>query len=269
MTDLQNIHAARGMINLPAGVIPRSALATAPARHLTERYEFVDSRKVIEMMTAEGFVIAGSAIRRSRPSTAVRADSEAKGLHLIDFRHPESPEMFGTQPRILFANSHDGSRAASIRVGAFRLVCSNGLVTGVTLASATVRHAGDAARELVERMRLLSRNTLPMFQQIERWTKKQLPTSRAHDFARLAGVLRWGRDGAVATDQLLEVRRAGDDAGDLWTVFNRVQEATTRVEHAAKAASGRRTVTKPLNEIGSNLKFNADLWQLAEEFSQM
>ncbi len=71
----------------------------------------------------------------------------------------------------------------------------------------------------------------------------------------------------VPTDELLAVRRAGDDAGDLWSVFNRVQEATTRAQLNGRAATGRRIVTKPLLDVGPNMKYNAELWKLAEEFA--
>lgn len=256
------------MIELPAGQLPPSALATAPAAHLSERYRFVDTRLVIRMMAEEGFEVASSSTRRPRRGTlAVDPTRASTGRHLIDFRHPDAPSRNGVVPRVLFSNSHDGSGAAKVAVGAFRVICSNGLVAGEVLTSASARHSGDAARELVERMRDLSRNTLPMFQQIDRWSRVQLAPARAQEFARLAAQLRWHRADAVSVEQLLKVRRPGDDAGDLWTVFNRVQEATTRIEHDTVSASGRRIRTRALHELGPTLRFNSELWALAEEFA--
>jgi hypothetical protein len=254
-----------GGILWPAGKLPPAALATKPSADVSDRYQFISTAAVVEMMSAEGFEVASSSARRRRDSST----ASPTGQHVVDFRHPDAAPIYGTVPRLLFVNSHDGSRAASVSVGAFRLVCSNGLVTGTVLASAKVRHSGDAARDLVERMRQLSKNSLPMFQQIERWTKKQLTRGAAHEYARLAAQLRWGRPGVVTTDALLDVRRAEDDAGDLWTVFNRVQEAATSVSLSGTAASGRRIATKPLLEIGPNMRFNSDLWRLTEEFAEM
>jgi hypothetical protein len=263
-SDLTNARGAgRNMVTLPPGVLPIAALADAPSPRVSSRYEFIDSRAVVEAMTAEGFYVAAAAQRRAR------AGGVARGVHLLDFRHPQAPTMLGTQPRILFINSHDGSRAARAVVGAFRLVCSNGLVTGTTLSTQVARHAGDAARELVERMRQLSKNTLPMFQQIERWSKTNLSAARTVEFARLATQLRWGDAERVKPEELLAVRRAGDDAGDMWTVFNRVQESTTRLSLPGVARSGRRMTTQPLQEVTASTKFNADLWRLAEEFSTL
>lgn len=263
-SDLQRAPGG-GMIAYPAGHLPPAALAAAPAHSVSDRYEFISTRQVIEMMASEGFEVAETAVRRKRAPGAPQL-----GAHIVDFRHPQAPEIYGTVPRILFMNSHDGSRRASVRVGAFRMVCSNGMVTGLTMAQANVRHAGDAARELVERMRALSKTTLPMFQQIERWARKDLSAAQRTEFARLAAELRWPKSpGLIAPERLLEVRRAGDDAGDMWSVFNRVQEATTRLSLPGVSASGRNTVTKPLLEIGPSMKYNTDLWQLAEEFSAM
>ena len=260
-TDLSRIQG--GGIVWAGNSLPPAAAATAPAAHVSQRYQFISTKHVIEMMAAEGFEVHSTAVRRRRAANS----APQLGAHVVDFRHPAAAPIHGTVPRILFVNSHDGSRRAQVRVGAFRLVCANGMVTGMTLAAADARHAGDAAADLVERMRQLSRNTLPMFQQIERWTRKQLTAAQAHDFARLAAQLRWSNPHTVPTDELLAVRRPGDDAGDLWTVFNRVQEATTRLELNGRATTGRRITTKPLLEVGPNIKYNADLWALAEEFS--
>lgn len=260
--DIANIKG--GAILWTGNNLPPAALAVKPAERMSERYQFISTKQVIQMMSDEGFEVHSTAVRRRRAASP----NPALGVHVVDFRHPAAQPIHGTIPRVLFMNSHDGSRRASVRIGAFRLVCSNGMVSGLTMAQADVRHAGDAARELVERMRQLSKNTLPMFQQIERWTRKQLTESQAHDFARLASQLRWGNPNVVRTDDVLAVRRAGDEGRDLWTVFNRVQEATTRLQLNAVAASGRRTVTKPLLEVGPNMKYNADLWRLAEEFAE-
>lgn len=260
-SDLANTKG--GAILWTGNNLPPAAVATRPAEHLSDRYQFISTKQVIEMMADEGFEVHSTAVRRRRAANP----NPQLGAHVVDFRHPQAAPIYGTVPRLLFMNSHDGSRRASVRVGAFRLVCSNGMISGVTMAQADVRHAGDAAKELVERMRQLSKATLPMFQQIERWTRKQLTAAQAHDFARAAAQLRWRNADVVTTDDLLAVRRPGDDAGDLWTVFNRVQEATTRVALRGRAATGRPIVTKPLLEVGPNMKYNAELWALAEEFA--
>lgn len=243
------------------GALPPAALALAPAKHVSAKYQFIDTRQVVEMMTAEGFQVAEASTRRNRNAVT------QTGVHMIDFRHPDAPKIAGVAPRVLFINSHDGSRKARAMVGAFRFVCSNGLITGTTLESVVAKHSGDAAAELVKRMRELSKNTLPMFKQIEQWSRISISTQRAEEFARLASILRWGTADMVPVESLLTVRRAGDDAGDLWSVFNRVQESTTKGGLEGRGASGRRTQTRELREVTVNARYNSALWQLAEEFA--
>lgn len=264
MAILNTTEAAAGMgsITWTAGSLPPSALAVAPSPKVSSKYQFISTKQIVEMMTDEGFTVAGASTRRTR-----LAGNPQTGMHMVDFRHPDAPTIAGVAPRIVFINSHDGTRRAKAMVGAFRFVCSNGMITGTTIEQVVARHAGDAAADLVQRMCQLSKNTLPMFQQIERWSKKSLAAPQQREFARLAATLRWGKPDLVDVSSLLEVRRAGDDAGDLWSVMNRVQEATTRLSLDARSASGRRTVTRPLREVAVDAKYNAALWQLTEEFA--
>ena len=43
-------------------------------------------------------------------------------------------------PEIIIKNSYDGSLQVHILAGAFRLVCSNGLIIGITLGKKNYRH---------------------------------------------------------------------------------------------------------------------------------
>lgn len=258
----QSARAEPGLFN--GNRVPAAAMARGAAPGMSDRYVFIDTREVIRLMAEEGFNVAGSSARVSRRN----AYATSHGLHLIDFRHPDSPTIRGVVPRVLFVNSHNGMRRARVIVGAFRLACSNGLIVGTTMAQEAAVHSGDQARTLVERMRALSKNTLPMFQQIECWSKKQLTNAQAHDFAHRAAEMRWLKNSEIVpTDELLRVRRSDDDARDLWSVFNRVQEATTALQLQGRSTTGRRVTTRPMREVGPTLKYNADLWRLAEEFA--
>lgn len=244
-------------------LLPPSVKQKQPAPHLSSRYVHVDSEAVIAAMMQEGFSVAkiNSANPRKRDVLYSR--------HTIDFRHPDMPAIGDAVPRIVFSNSHDGTSRASAVAGVFRFVCSNGLVVGNTYANEKVRHAGETAKELVARMQAIAKNTSPIFAQIERWSKIDMSESQRLDFARMAAMLRWGDPYRYAPESLLAVRREEDDKGDLWTVFNRVQEATTQGGVVGFTRTGQTTTARPLTEISSNLKFNVALWNLAEEFADL
>lgn len=247
--------------------LPPAIANKLPAPHLSSRYVHVDSGAVMEAMIAAGFVVAE--VRSDAP----RSRDALFARHSIDFRRPG--QKLGTLavgdivPRILFTNSHDGSSRASAIAGVFRLVCSNGMLAGSAYARESLRHVGDPVREMVGRMEAIANDVEPMFNQIERWQKKQLPLPRAREFARLASQLRWGDPHRFSVESILEVKRPEDDAGDLWTVFNRVQEATVRGGMLGLTRTGRATRARELTAIGHSITFNQQLWSLAEEFAEL
>jgi Domain of unknown function (DUF932) len=152
-------------------------------------------------------------------------------------------------------------------MGVYRFICSNGLVVGSTYAKEVVRHSGEQARQLIERVRALSRNTGPLFAQIDSWTKRELSAPEANEFARLASVLRFGDAQRFDPVQLLETHRAEDEDNTLWRVFNRVQENALQRSLPGHSADGRRISSRPVKGIDKITDFNVQLWRLAEEFA--
>ena len=243
-------------------VLPRAAVAAQAAPGMSERYEFIDSRQIVTRMADEGYYVANATNAAPKKRDAMYAK------HMLDFRHEDAREVNGAVPRIIFINSHDGSSSASAMGGVFRFVCSNGLVIGNTVGKERARHMGDPAADLIHRMQLLARNTQKTFDKIDRWTRISLDNAKANRFATFAAQLRWGDAGKFAPEELLQVRRSEDDAGDLWTVFNRVQENTVRGGLEGLSRSGRRATSRPLADITRDAQYNAALWSLAEEVAE-
>lgn len=260
--------------------LPAAVLATTPAPHMSERYVHISSEEVCNLMLKEGFTIAGA--RGVNPRSRAGSDvlkqlkesqvahperGPAFGKHVIDFRHPDVPAIGDSVPRFLFVNSHDGSTRASVLAGVFRFVCSNGMVVGSTYASEKVRHMGQSASDILKRISELAKNTAPLFREIESWQKKSLTRAQRIEFARLASQLRYGDPYRFQAADLLAPRREEDDKGDLWTTFNVVQEACTKGGVAGLSATGRASTSRPLAEVGADIRFNEQLWQLAGEFA--
>jgi hypothetical protein len=174
----------------------------------------------------------------------------------------------GATPRLIFTNSHDGSSSAKLLAGVFRFVCSNGLVVGNTVGSEVVRHSGDAAADLIHRVQQLAKNTSKLYESIDAWSNKQLTKAQRHEFARFAAQLRWGDAQRFAPEDLLMVRRAEDDHGDLWSTFNRVQENTIRGGVEGLSRSGRSATSRPLSDITRSVDYNQQLWSLADEVAE-
>lgn len=242
--------------------LPTSALATTAAPNVSARYQFISSGDIIERFAQEGWRVATGTV------AAPRKRDSAFAKHMLDFRHPDHEEINGAVPRIILINSHDGSSSARVMAGVFRFVCANGLVVGNTVGHEVVRHTGDAAADLIHRMQQLAKNTTHLYSQIDRWSKVDLSKSQRIEFARFAAQLRWGDAQRFTPAELLEPRRAEDDKGDLWSVFNRVQENTVRGGIEGLSRSGRAATSRPLSDITRSVDYNAQLWQLAEEVAE-
>jgi Domain of unknown function (DUF932) len=244
------------LITLPPSIFTKTA-----SPRMTERYVHVNTHDIIDMMEGEGFRLDSATARASKTRDPLFTK------HQLDFRRPDFPQIDGGTPRILFTNAHDGSSAAKFMMGVYRFICSNGLVVGSTYAKEVVRHSGEQARQLIERVRALSRNTGPLFAQIEDWTHKELSDSAAQEFARLAAVLRFGDAQRFDPAQLLETRRAEDEDNTLWRVFNRVQENALHGRLVGYNADGRQLASRPIKGLDKITDFNVQLWRLAEEFA--
>jgi hypothetical protein len=163
------------------------------------------------------------------------------------------------QVDILLYNAHDGSRALTFKIGVYRFVCSNGLVTGYDLAEAKFRHVGldydnviDASYEVVNSAEQVT-SGINQFKQIElgpvdRWA-----------YAQAAGLTLYGENAPPAW-QLLQPQRQQDTGSDLWTVLNVVQENWSKGK-----VPGRKEITS----LGKKVGLNQSLWTLAEKTAEL
>lgn len=243
--------------------LPIAALAAAPAPHTTERYAHIDSREVVRLMEQEGWHVAAASSVRPRTRDPLYAK------HSIDFRHADAQPHFGAAPRVVFTNSHDGSSSAQALAGYFRFVCDNGLIIGRETARVRARHTGLGAATFVHDAQRLLGVLDAERRTFDTWTGIQLTAPQRAEYARLVGQLRWGDAYAYDAAALLSVRREEDDDGSLLTTFNRAQENTTRGGLRGLNRNGRQIVSQPIASIDRDLHYNAQLWQLTEEFAEV
>lgn len=233
---------------------------------MSSKYGHVNSEKAIDIFAEEGFRVVKATQDRhvSRDINYMR--------HMLTFRHEDQdePVVGGVAPQILMINSHNGKSALTLRMGLYRFVCSNGLVIGNDQFHTKLRHSVPAAAMILEHIGQMAARTTEAIKKIEDWGKIDLSTARAQTFAEEAALLRFGEAKAkiYPVEELLMVRRPEDDKGDLWTVYNRVQENTVHLSMAGKTELGRHTSSRPLNGISGNIIYNERLWDLAESFAE-
>lgn len=250
------------MTSLPVAVSTRN-----PAPNLSSRYVHINTQDIVTRMQHEGFTVA--AARSAHPSR--RSDMYAK--HMIDFRPVDKSRMTivgDSEPRIVFVNSHDGTSRASAHAGLFRLICSNGMVIrDKHFEGVQARHTGDAAADMVQQIIAMAQRTSALRVQIAAWQSKQLSKSARDLYGRLVAELRWGDAQMYDPEQVLRVRRAEDDHGDLWSTFNRAQENVMRGGLIGVSRSGRQSTSRPITDITRDTEFNAKLWEMTSEFAEV
>lgn len=236
-----------------------------PHPAVSAQYVHIDTNQFIAAMEQEGFRVFD--IRRN----LARARDANYSRHMVRFEHAD--QLYNgseARPQVLFMNSHDRTCAATVAAGLIRWACFNGLVAGDHLQRISTRHTGDVARDLIARAAALARNSEQLFSQIERWKRKEIAPTQALNLAERAVALRWPDQPAGRFDlaQILKPRRAEDEGNSLWRVFNRIQESLTKGGLEGRSVTGRTIVSRPLNEINVDMRFNSQLWSAAAELAE-
>ena len=235
----------------------------APAAHqsLSPKYTFIPTERVLSGLMSAGFVPVDARQAISRRGSPVHA------RHILRLRRRyETVQLRDSIPEIVFLNSHDGSSAYQLRMGLFRVVCTNGMIVSRGAFPAyCVSHRGNVVDEVVAAALNIAERFESLAGQVERMEHRQLFKDEQHDFADRALTLRF-EDAALAGMQpsaLLAVRRVDDVGADLWSVLNRVQENLMRGGLSRRSASGRLTRTRRISSIREDVRINSGLWDLA------
>ncbi|RYI35884.1 MAG: DUF945 domain-containing protein [Acetobacteraceae bacterium] len=255
-----------------------SAFATEAHSSRSARYAYIPTADVIAGLRREGF--APVLARQTRPRDASR-DGHTK--HLIRFRHEGQanlPRRVGmTFPEVVLINSHDGTSAYHVTAGVFRLACLNGMIVADgPERSVKVPHKGDVVRQVIEGSYEVLGASRQAIEAADTWAGVTLNRDEQTILAEAARVIRFGDDaGNVATpiqaDQFLTVRRTSDAGADLWSTFNRVQEATIRGGLQAWGRDSnnqrRRVTSREVTGIDQDVKLNRALWMLGERMAAL
>ena len=119
-------------------------------------YKFIvreDTGQVISCMTNEYNLIKNEQVIDIASPIMTKYDAELKEVRTFSegarsqwtWNFPNSTVDIGggdmVNPTVTIRNSYDGSLEASATAGAFRLVCSNGMVIGIVLGRNSVKHS--------------------------------------------------------------------------------------------------------------------------------
>lgn len=241
----------------------------AHAKHASrsDRYTCLPTSDVLAALRGEGFepfMVCQTRVRHE--------DRRGFTKHMVRMRHAGQVSN-AEADEIVLINSHDGTSSCQLLAGMFRFVCSNGLVVGDMVADVRVHHKGPIAERVIAGAYEVLEGFERARSQREGMRAVMLDAAEQGVFVQAALSLRYGPDplrpAPVTAAQLLDVRRSADAGADLWSTFNRVQEALVAGGLRGRGANGQRMHTRPVHGIDANLRLYRALWMLAESMRQL
>lgn len=266
-----------------------SIFATTPWGEVSDKYTFIPTISVVEIMRKEGFFPVRAAqsacridgkgdftkhmIRFRRAQDMTDHQAVNPGHHFYARNGEQEPEI----PEIVLVNSHDRSSGYQLESGLFRLKCSNGLtVKSSDLGSVSVRHSGSNTPGLVIDGCCRIVESIPaVLERVDAMKRIRLDPQEREAFATAALQLRYPDDAEgkktspIEPITLLRMRRDEDRTPDLWTTFNTVQENFMKGGMKGQGATGKSMKTRPIKSVNEDLRLNKALWALAEEMAKL
>lgn len=239
--------------------------AVHAASRTSEKYGFVSTRSVIDNLTGLGFTARSVRIQRVNKE-------ERKGFqkHIVRMQHSSLMPKVGDEfPEIVLINSHDGGCSYRMMLGIFRLICTNGMVSGNIEDEIRFVHRKVNIERINEGVMQMVGRAARLGDVVSRMKSRELTLPEQASFVEEAVKLRYNAPeaGSDYSDQrewqhrlhsMNQLRRYEDRGSDLWRIFNRIQENLTQ----GRRGSGVRRITSPTTD----LNVNRELWNLAEQF---
>ncbi|AVZ12837.1 DUF945 domain-containing protein [Enterobacter hormaechei] len=230
----------------------------------SERYTCIPTIILLESLQLEGFQPFFACQTRVRD-----LNKREHTKHMLRLRR--EGQITGKQvPEIILLNSHDGSSSYQMLPGLFRAVCQNGLICGESFGEVRVPHKGNVVEKVIEG----AYEVLGIFDKVEEKRDAMqsllLPPPAQQAFAAAALTYRFGEEHQPVTEsQILAPRRWQDESGDLWTTYQRIQENLIKGGLSGRSVQDKRSRTRAVNGIDSDVKLNRALWVMAENMLQL
>lgn len=144
------------------------------------------------------------------------------------------------------------------------------MVCGETFGEVRGPHKGDVVGQVIEGAYEVVKRFEAIESSRDEMKRIHLDSHEQRVFAETTLEYRYdGKHAPVHAETLLRSNRRGDNADDLWTVYQRTQENIIRGGQSGRTAKGQRTRTRAINGIDGDIKTNRFLWSLAEKIKEL
>ncbi len=231
------------------------------------QYAHIPTSTVLDALKKEGFEPFMACQARVRDPSKI-----GFAKHMLRLRHASQIGMNnkdGTN-EIILLNSHDGSSSYQMLAGCFRFVCQNGMVCGDTFQDVRVQHRGSVVDNVIEGAYEVLKNFDRVSESRAAMASLILTEGEQMAFAKASLTMRFTEsEEKPKVEMVLRPRRSVDQARDLWTTFNVIQENLVKGGIPRVTRKGTIAKTRKINGIDGNVRLNKALWTLAEEMTNI
>ncbi len=245
--------------------------ATQPSERVSDQYQFVSTRDILNRVQQDGWLITGVKAQ-SRSSEAQHHvtlvhENDLDKARNFDPTNFKNQEQYDGIPRIELFNSHNRTKRLTFAIGFFKFLCSNGLIVASGPAE-TIRtkhrFSNDRLEEIMEQVSTISERFPVIHQTIDGFKSRELTEGEQVAYAQFAIKGRFNyrpempkrfKDMGRTVEKLLAHRRDADNGNTTWQVFNRVQE---------NLIMGMEGFSRPIRGYSDSIRVNQLLWKGAE-----
>jgi hypothetical protein len=224
---------------------------------------YIETADVVSDLQKEGWKVGG--VCESKNKKTRQIDSNYVKLYHPDLTMKNNKGQTECLSNVYLTNSTDGKHALQVDYGLFRLICSNGVITGVREDVGRIPHTEKGVRDYqftINNVNEIAKQALSSF---DSFKNKILTSKQIQKLAVDALKIRFGRVQNINSQQLLNIHREEDKGDDLWTVFNRIQENLTKSNMLVDING--KLLTGTVNNVKQDIAVNQKLYNLVEAYA--
>lgn len=248
------------------------------AERLTDRYASLRTADLLPIMADYGYFPVQAAQKRPTKGSVVKAEHKT---HMVAFAKRDDSGDGQTRGEIIAYNSHDGSSAVRLFAGAYRFICSNGIVAGEGMQQ-RIYHTTKSLASFEESLRSTIEKLPFVLEAFDKARSITLDGMQSYELAKQAVMKRWGAwdsdivdaegrpiKGSYAVDKTIRdalgLQRSEDDLADAFTVWNRIQENVLRGNVMIKSITANNIgmrKARPVTAVAEHVRINSELFDL-------
>ena len=244
--------------------------ADTPHPEVSERYSFIPTIQVVDLLRDSGWVPVFA--REARANLPAR-----RGFQQHEIRFSRNDLVLSNQERVdlVLHNSHDRGTAFKLAASVWRMICGNGLMVANEFLTFKHKHIGFDAEQFIDSARVISESAGTISDKVDEFKVIDLTPDERGIFATASLKLMYDDtdEAPIQPAQLLQERRYDDKGNNLWNTFNVVQENMIKggLRGGKKDKNGRwkRTTTRQVKSIDKDKRLNEALWHLTEAMADL